>query len=260
MNTKPLIFVDLDDTLFQTERHTQVEANFRLASVDKNGNALAFMQPKQQSLIDWLFQTADVIPVTARSVAALKRVNLKFQHAAICAYGGIILDAQQCIDTEWFAWQHQQIAQLQSIMFDLEQHILVYAKEIISLRTWFVEENGVKIYLVVKHHTPNQARYLINWVKSFSPEILTHFYLHLNQSSLAIIPRSISKQNAVEYYLQKHHQHTERVLIGLGDSLADFGFLSCCDWCATPKNSQLHHFTSAALDQHYQHQGFYGYV
>ena len=93
MNPKPLIFVDLDDTLFQTHRKQAPTAQHKIATVDKMGQPLSYMHPKHQVLANWLFQSADVVPVTARSVNGLKRVDLSFQHGAVCTHGGTVLDA-----------------------------------------------------------------------------------------------------------------------------------------------------------------------
>jgi hydroxymethylpyrimidine pyrophosphatase-like HAD family hydrolase len=105
MMHKPLIFVDLDDTLFQTHRRIQPDASFRVATLDVSGQPLSFMKPKQQQLVDWMFHCADVVPVTARSVKSLQRVQLDFKHGAVCTHGGVVLTPSQQIDEEWQAQQ-----------------------------------------------------------------------------------------------------------------------------------------------------------
>ncbi|TCM66462.1 hydroxymethylpyrimidine pyrophosphatase-like HAD family hydrolase [Acinetobacter calcoaceticus] len=260
MTTKPLIFVDLDDTLFQTHRRISPDADFRVASVDKNGQALAYMKPKQQIFSDWLFASADVIPVTARSVEALSRVKLQFQHAAICSHGGTIIDADNNMDMQWFDLQQQQVAKLDQSMQDLVEQIHEYAADLGSVRTWAVEENGLKIYTVAKQNDTEQPLFLDKIVEKLPAEISEQFYLHMNGNNLAIIPLAVSKKNAVQFYLEKYDPLQQRAVMGLGDSLSDFGFLSCCDWFGMPKNSQLHRFSETALDLSYQSKGYFGNV
>ena len=62
----PLMLVDLDDTLFQTHRRITPEADFKMVTTDKQGQALAYMNPIQQHFVQWLFHSTHVIPVTAR--------------------------------------------------------------------------------------------------------------------------------------------------------------------------------------------------
>jgi hypothetical protein len=74
MSTKrPLVFVDLDDTLFQTARKMPEGVARAVATLDVNGQPNGFMTPVQQALVDWLLGSADVVPVTARSVEAYSR-------------------------------------------------------------------------------------------------------------------------------------------------------------------------------------------
>lgn len=90
--TRPISFVDLDDTLFQTHRRLNPDDSFTLASTDKEGKPLGYMSQSQQALWAWLNDTTCVIPVTARDAAALARVTLPFKAGAICCHGAVILD------------------------------------------------------------------------------------------------------------------------------------------------------------------------
>ena len=113
MNVKPLIFVDLDDTLFQTHRKSTPTPLHKIATTDKLGEPLSYMLPKQQIFVNWLLESAEVIPVTARSVEALQRVHIPFQHGAVCSHGGTILGANKQVDQEWLVLQQQATAELE---------------------------------------------------------------------------------------------------------------------------------------------------
>lgn len=258
MTAKPLIFVDLDDTLFQTHRRVVPESNFRIATVDKNQQPLSFMKPKQQLMVDWLFSSADVVPVTARSIEALSRVKLQFNQGAVCSHGGSILDQNHNLDQEWHEIQNDHINALNYLMNDLPEQLQELSKDLGSIRTWTVEENNLKVYTVAKQNDPDAELFLTRLVSNLPQEIIDNFYIHTNGNNLAIIPNPISKKNAVEFFLKKYDPNSERVVLGFGDSLSDFGFLTSCDWFGMPKNSQLHKFTEASLSTDYLNRGFYG--
>ena len=156
MNPKPLAFVDLDDTLFQTHRKQQPTAQHKLATTDKNGQPLSYMRPKQQIFVNWLLDSAETIPVTARSVEALQRVHIPFQHGAICSHGGTIISPDQQLDMEWLEIQRQSVEQLKTLLHDLPDALHDYAQTLGSIRTWTVEENDLKIYTVAKQNNPEE--------------------------------------------------------------------------------------------------------
>ena len=259
MNPKPLIFVDLDDTLFQTHRKQAPTAQHKIATVDKTGQPLSYMHPKQQVLANWLFQSADVVPVTARSVNGLKRVDLSFQHGAICTHGGTVLDAGLQADQDWLALQQRDAAALGGLLQDLPQALQQAAQQIGAIRTQLVEENGRIVYAYAKQEAP-EPLFLSQLVPHLPAEIMQHCYVHLNGNNLALIPHYVSKQKAVEFYLNKHDPQRERAVLGWGDSLSDAGFLTCCDWFGMPKNSQLDKFLAQSLMQDHHQKGFLGHV
>lgn len=258
MNAKPLIFVDLDDTLFQTNRKSKPTPLHKIATTDKAGEPLSYMLPKQQIFVNWLLESAEVIPVTARSVEALERVHIPFQHGAVCSHGGTILGANKEVDQDWLVLQQQATADLESLLHDLPNALLDYAKPFGSIRTWTVEENGGKIYTVAKQNDP-EPLFLSKIVDNLPAEVLEHCYVHINGNNLAVIPKFVSKQKAVEFFINKYDPKRERAILGWGDSLSDAGFLGCCDWFGMPKNSQLDKFLAQSLIQDHQSKGYLGH-
>lgn len=259
MNAKPLAFVDLDDTLFQTHRKQQPSEQHKLATTDKNGQPLSYMRPKQQIFVNWLLDSAEAIPVTARSVEALQRVHIPFQHGAICSHGGTIIAPDQSLDLEWLEIQKQAVEQLNHLLVELPDALNDYAKNLGSIRTWTVEENGLKIYTVAKQNEPDSL-FLDQLIQYLPADVLEKCYVHINGNNLAIIPKHVSKQKAVEFFIQKYDPQSERAIVGWGDSLSDAGFLACCDWFGMPKNSQLDRFLTTNLANDYDTKGFLGHV
>ena len=81
-DVKPLALVDLDDNLFQTARK-MVETPTHIASRTESGGPSGYMTEVQKQFITWLLKTADVIPVTARSIEAFSRVEIPFSGPAV---------------------------------------------------------------------------------------------------------------------------------------------------------------------------------
>ena len=132
MNHKPLVFVDLDDTLFQTNRKSAPTDLHKIATTDKSGQPLSYMKPKQQVFVNWLFESTEVIPVTARSVEGLQRVQLPFQSGAVCSHGGTIIDAQQNIDMDWWNIQKQAATNLTDLFSELPNILQKIANVILT--------------------------------------------------------------------------------------------------------------------------------
>lgn len=258
-NVSPLILVDLDDTLFQTHRRRVPLATDRIATLDKSGQPLSFMSPKQQNMVDWLLNSGDVIAVTARSIEALSRVQIEFKHGAVCDHGGAVLQPNGEIDLEFHALQEKNLAPLQLRMAALIEELHEYAQEFGSIRTWVVQENDLNLYVVLKQNDP-EPLFIDQIVKKLPQSLYDDFYLHMNGNNLAIIPHSVSKQNATQFLLNKIDPSQQRFCIGFGDSLSDFGFLGLCDWFGMPKNSQLHRFSQQALEQDYKNKGYFGHA
>jgi hypothetical protein len=123
MSTKrPLVFVDLDDTLFQTARKMPEGVARAVATLDVNGQPNGYMTPVQQALVDWLLGSADVVPVTARSVEAYSRVRLPFSLGAICSHGGTMLGGQRQLDSDWHGVMADALAPFQERLHTERDH------------------------------------------------------------------------------------------------------------------------------------------
>ncbi len=92
---KPYALMDLDDTLFQTQRKI---AAWQLpmdglvaATVDKQNAPLSFLTPKQRHFFNWLSQSTELIPVTARDTTEIMRVKLPFDSWQVLTHGAVIV-------------------------------------------------------------------------------------------------------------------------------------------------------------------------
>lgn len=241
---RPLVFVDLDDTLFQTARKMPGEKQRFLATRDSKGRPNGYMNPVQKMFAQWLFQCADVVPVTARGVESFRRVEMPFEHGAICNHGGVILDVKGQVRKDWDHQVKLNLAPVQASLADAEMFAYAAAGKLsLKLRITMIEANGTDHFLVVKH--AGETDEVLADVEADLKEHIdqSHFYFHRNGNNLAIIPLALSKQAAVREYLKLDRSiHGQRPVLGFGDSLSDHGFLSECHWWGTPGSGQLARF------------------
>ena len=245
---KPLVFVDLDDTLFQTKRKIETDQPLVVASFDTKGEPSGYMTKHQTHFIHWLLETTDVIPVTARSVEAFQRVDIPFKQGAICAHGGVILDAAGQVDPLWHSQMHAFLSSKKERLSSLLERAMQKGRELgFSLRGWVVEELDLSCYVVIKRNEgPDEL--LVDLMQALSlAGDLEDMYVHINGNNLAFLPLGLEKKRAVQEWLSRIPNRSERPVLGFGDSISDFGFMQECHWFGGPSKSQLSHFISSAM-------------
>lgn len=250
---RPIIFTDLDDTLFQTKRKindARLMANATPGALDRTLQPRSFMTAKQANLVAWMLQNAETIPVTARGTQEIKRVCIPFSSYAITTHGAVILTPEGYADAQWQALILERMSEYQPRLAALEQHLstMLAAPQSVSaslpaVPAWcrMNEEYGQAIYLVMKvnnsEHLAELNRYA-DWVEQTFD--LEGFYVHRNGNNVAWLPRCIEKVHAVNFLLARLQATSpERPVLGFGDSLSDFSFMRQCDFVAIPQKSQL---------------------
>ncbi|AYQ41714.1 hypothetical protein BLA9940_05513 [Burkholderia aenigmatica] len=238
---RPLAFVDLDDTLFQTVRKMTEGVPRTPATLDVHGQPNGFVCPVQHAFINWLLATADVVPVTARSVEAYSRVMLPFVNGAICSHGGVILRPDGLLDPTWHGRMAESLRSVQDRLPALSEAALRIGRELgYSLRSWVVEEEGLRHYVVVKHNEPDDSVLAEVLVEVRSRRMLEDMHVHANGNNLAFLPMGLAKRLAVQEWLRRDREiHGERPVLGFGDSITDLGYMDLCHMWATPARSQL---------------------
>ena len=111
------IFLDLDDTLFQTLRKCEAQPEtiaLQARAFLPDGTPNSYATNKQQWLWQLLSQGFKCIPVTGRDYSAFERVNLPFQEEIVLNHGAVILDRQRNIDTAWMAKMLQSLPDYQT--------------------------------------------------------------------------------------------------------------------------------------------------
>lgn len=254
---KPYTLMDLDDTLFQTQRKigawelpTSNVNDLICATVNKQGEPLSFMTQRQASFFNWLLASTELIVVTARDRAEIKRVKLPFNSWQVLTHGAIILTQDGKLESQWQQRMHSELAPLQDKLGQLSQLFTQHSSNDNSHLKFTAHSdsfnNGAKnekliIYLAIKHAQKDHqalielAEKLPKLIRDFDQD----FYVHVNANNLAILPHAVHKRHAVQFLLKQHLEST-RPSFGFGDSLADLPFLQLLDWYGMPNHGQLH--------------------
>ena len=261
---KPYALMDLDDTLFQTQRKidawqvpTTDSKNLVCATVNKKGEPLSFMSQRQAAFVNWLLASTDLIVVTARDRSEIKRVKLPFNSWQVLTHGAVILTSDGVFLSEWQQRMYDVLTQIQDKLHQLTALIdslssatdtafsdLVLTPHMDSFHAGAEDSTSVTqltIYLAIKHAQKDHQVLadLAKQLPTLIPYFESHFYIHVNANNLAILPHTVHKRHAVQFLLQ-HHLDSLRPSFGFGDSLADLPFLQLLDWYGMPNRGQLH--------------------
>lgn len=243
---QPIALVDLDDTLFQTKRKVPhlSEDDLVLASVANNGSH-SYMTKTQVAFAQWLLESTLAIPVTARSSEALSRVTLPFNSYAIVSNGAVIIGPDGKPDAEWHDIVAAGLLPLDAYFGELLDAGNAKAEELgVSIRSWKVMEGDLATYVVFKENDGDGAR-----LQEIAPIVDKEGWVrHHNGNNLALIPPVISKRLATEFLIKRlRAEHPDRPVVGYGDSVSDFSYLSLCDWWGAPGKSQMTDLVVSAI-------------
>ena len=237
-----VVLVDLDDTLFQTRRKCPPhldDGDLTTLAVDRAGAPLGFATPRQASFLRWLSGTALMVPVTGRSLEALRRVHLPYA-SAVCAHGGVVLGSEGELDAEWAAAMRAASAGDADMLDALTGAIAAAAErmdEPVTARV--LREDGIPLYVVAKHDAAD-ADALARVVEAAVPGPPPGWAGHRNGNNVAFLPPWLGKRQAVEHLLPGLRRAWPDVpFIGIGDSVTDAAFMGLCDFAMLPIGSQL---------------------
>jgi hydroxymethylpyrimidine pyrophosphatase-like HAD family hydrolase len=240
------IFLDLDDTLFQTLRKCPLPKNdprLEVRAFLPDGTPNSFATHKQQWLWDWLAKDFKIVPVTARDIHAFERVTLEFQEEVVLNHGAVILTKQRKVDDLWMASMLANLPRYHLQLMEIWADVTAFAEQSEGYKLRLVNDFEVTWYGVVKHAegTETILQTLVDAVLKTHPHILSGaLYWHLNSNNLAILPKIINKESAVAYLINQYQQHDPDLLtLGAGDSKTDAAFMALCDYAMIPSRTQL---------------------
>ncbi len=244
-NSQTYVFTDLDDTLIQTRGKVPSGYQADAAALDKDGAALSFICPHQQTLLRTLAQGgAMIIPVTGRNTDALQRVTLPFfQHYRIVSHGALILRADDSPCPEWLAHlaRHHDLAQAQTLLDALNaQAWQIIEQQQLPARSRVITDQGVPAYLSIKTDCAEQgAQALDQLVAGLNAQRPADSRWHRNGRNLALRMPYTCKREAVRFLLTLLNVGANDLTLGLGDSLTDLPFMRETHFALMPTGSQI---------------------
>jgi hydroxymethylpyrimidine pyrophosphatase-like HAD family hydrolase len=249
---KKFLFVDLDDTLFQSSGKCGPDEELHPAAFLKDGTACSYTTARQRAFLTMAQREMTLIPATARNRDAFTRVGMSFTDYVIIDYGGVVLAPNGEPDEFWLAKMR---AAMQAALPGLEQIrdlIDAYAERSgLGGKARIIEDFGVPFYVVRKDPEKRsepleqiERDVVAPWCEGEGKD----FFIHRNGNNLAILPNALNKAHAVEYVRARlAEEHGEIVTFGMGDSKSDARFMSACDYAIVPNGTQLAKLTVAAL-------------
>ena len=245
-----IVFMDLDDTIFQTSR--KCGAGFlRPAALDAAGQPSSYFNPQQYNFLKLLDKRSWVIPTTARNLESFRRVQLNLMQnqnqpqsqGAILDYGGLILKPTGERDQNWHEYMCGLTKQATPMLLEIKSLVEGIIKcEGLTCQVRIISEGELNFYVLAKNYNSKLSELAL--IKSSLIELLgaeDAVWIHSNDNNLAIIPNFLNKSEAVSYFLKTYVEkdYSGLPIIGMGDSLSDFNFMHLCDFMMLPSKSQL---------------------
>lgn len=249
---KKFLFADLDDTLFQTLEKCAVREGLEPAAYYSDGSVCSLTTPAQRAFFTFASEGMTVIPTTARSLDAFRRVDLGFSSYVILDFGGIILRPDGSIDRDWQGEMHAKMTAALPGLRQLAARINAWAERTgFKGRARLVEDAGTPFFIVVKdpdkiatNLLPIEDEVVRPWIADGHPD----YCVHRNGNNLAILPVSLDKAHAVAYVTERLlREHGGIITFGMGDSRSDARFMADCDYAIIPRRTQLSSLTVEAL-------------
>jgi hydroxymethylpyrimidine pyrophosphatase-like HAD family hydrolase len=202
------------------------------------------MTPQQQEVFALLSTTMTMIPVTARDFNAFRRVSIGITQYAIIDFGAVILDSGGHPDEAWLERSRNLVGESRTWMAAVKGEIddLIQSEGLKAICR-MVEDFEIPFYLVAKYRDGDEFALQRIREKVVDRWILRHPGLasvHVNGNNLAILPVGLDKRDAVIHIQERLRSDESKVTTwGMGDSLSDLGFMSCCDYSIIPGRTQL---------------------
>jgi len=233
---RPVLFSDLDDTLFQTARKmAEPVCDSRLAAEATNGHH-SYMTADQAAMTAWLLKATCLVPVTARSTEALSRCRIPFDSWKIASNGAVILDPDGKAELDWSHHINRLSGDFEAGLeaLNAETHKLNPAGR---FRHWIVREQGCPIYFCVKSN--GEEAWLDDLEGGLRLLAGEDFVYHRNGNNLSFTPQGISKRAAVAHLIDIRPEIRHSIILAMGDSLTDLPFMRLASMMMMPPASQL---------------------
>jgi hydroxymethylpyrimidine pyrophosphatase-like HAD family hydrolase len=229
-----MIFVDLDDTLFQTRRKNSLA--MIPATESPNPLTVSYMSEEQKALLDMLkaCDTCSIIPVTARDHEQYYRTYISRDSRV--KYASVYFGADILYNNESDpVWKDHVLSSIRSSSTPIAE-LQAIAEQKLNTSTFLIH-NVDDYYLVIKNRSKvDYEKSNIECFMMLTEWLPDDFHLYQNDNNISIVPRCIDKKNAVQYLIDKGKP---TMTIGIGDSLSDWNFMDICHFKIIPQKSQI---------------------
>jgi len=249
---KKFLFVDLDDTLFQTPGKCTAVEDLQPAAFLKDGSACSFTNSRQRAFLEMAEREMTMIPATARNREAFGRVAIAFHHFAIVDYGGVVLLPDGSCDPTWLTLMQGEMEPALPSLVRIKELIDRFVEAAgLDGRARIIEDYGIPFYVVIKDPAGIATRLEVIEREVVLPWLATEgaaYFIHRNGNNLAVLPKTLNKARAVSYVTDRLKADYGSILtFGMGDSRSDARFMSACDYAIVPSGTQLAGLTVGAL-------------
>lgn len=250
---KKFLFIDLDDTLFQTLPKCNPAEDLVAAAFLRDGSANSFSTARQRAFLAMAQRETTLIPTTARDLDAFARVAIKFHSWVIVNFGGLIKTPDGSLDAHWQQFMAAQMAAARPGLLEIIGRIDAFCcQQNLPNRGRMICDAGIEFFALLKDPDKNLARMQLIEDAVLTPWLLgdgRDYVLHKNGNNLALLPRALDKSHAVAYVSDLlRAEHGEILTLGMGDSISDAAFLALCDFAITPRGCQLAQASNRALE------------
>jgi HAD superfamily hydrolase (TIGR01484 family) len=230
-----IVFTDLDDTLFQTQRKILDAVGLVPVTLDRDGLPHSFHNQSQQRLLKWL-EAATLIPVTGRNPQAFSRVQMRFNSWAVLDHGATLLEPGGALS---LAWRERILALLEPQQVALQEAMKIadglnraYGLGC-EIRTDRAHDRPFMVVIKHPQHDKTALDALAKLWRDHTKSLGLWFFA--NDNNLSLIAAGVNKEQAVAWLLE---QLRPDLSFGCGDSIADVPFMNRCDFVISPRQSQ----------------------
>jgi len=235
-----LLFIDLDDTLFQTKRKNP-HGIIPVSHNAKTGRS-SYMTEAQELFFE-LFSHSErvkIIPTTARDLQQYNNCFLSRSpliDTAIIYFSGVILE-KGVEEKQWQQHIKKSFSQLDIPLSKLFTQI----EKIIGNNSHFTLDNADDYYLIVRAQIDCPKNIRKNLFSELKTLKTPDYLIHQNNRLFVFVPNFLDKRYAVQYLIEKHQPE---LTLGVGDSITDLPFMLQCDFRIFPKNAQIEELFNA---------------
>lgn len=239
---RSVVFADIDGTLVESVRRRGSPTGATIGARDRAGNQVAIQTDRHRELLRILASADIIVPVTGRSIDALRRVEIPFNSYAIAHHGAVVLSPSGERCTAYDALATPELAVTHGVLSSVFESTLQWIESRSkSLRVYQQVLDGRTIEVCVKHLSPNAET-----IGEEGDEIeadwrgLSGVRVHRNGNNLALLPDGVTKESAVRWVTGQLDDGCGTIVtFGIGDSETDLGFMHSCDYYLVPRGSQL---------------------